>query len=59
MRRHIDPHQLSPSRPNNDKGVEQAKANGRDHEQIDGSAAWVMLRRATSFGLHTGKWRSE
>src|SRR5262245_58705136 len=36
MRCHIDPDQLSPGEPNNDEGVEQAKANGWNDEQIDG-----------------------
>ena len=36
MRRHIDPDQLAPRQPNNDEGVEQAKANSWNDEQIDG-----------------------
>src|SRR5262245_16853577 len=40
MRRHIDPNQLSPRQPSNDEGVEQVKANGRHHEQIDGGDVW-------------------
>jgi len=36
VRGHIDPHKLSPSQPDNDQNVEQVKANGRNHEQIQG-----------------------
>jgi hypothetical protein len=36
VRGHIDPDKLSPSQPDNDQNVEQVKANGRNHEQIQG-----------------------
>ena len=45
MRRHIDLDQLSPSQPNNDEGVEQAKANGRNDEQIDGCNVRHMIAK--------------
>jgi hypothetical protein len=35
----------SPSQPNHNEGVEQAKANGRDHEQIDGGHVRSPRRR--------------
>src|SRR5439155_4775274 len=43
MRRHIDPHQLSPSQPNNDEDVAQMKANGWNDEQIDGGDVRYMI----------------
>src|SRR4029077_15999831 len=51
MRRHIDPDQLSPSQPNNDESVEQAKANGRDHEQIDGGNVRCMIVKESAPAL--------
>ena len=31
---HVDPDKLAPSQPDNDHNVQQAKADGRDHEQV-------------------------
>src|SRR4051812_48353669 len=45
MRRHIDPDQFAPRQPDNDEGVEQAKANSRNHEQIDGRDMRRMIAK--------------
>jgi len=34
---HVDPDEVSPVQPDDDEGVEQVEANGRDNEQIHSS----------------------
>ena len=54
VRGHIDPDKLSPSQPDNDQNVEQVKANGRNHEQIQGCDVRRMVTQEGAPALTRG-----
>src|SRR5215468_8571913 len=43
MRCHIDPDKVSACQPNDDEGIEQVEANGRNNEQVHGADVRRMV----------------
>jgi hypothetical protein len=39
----VDPDEISAVEPDDDKGVQQVEAKGRDHEQVHGGNIWRMV----------------
>src|SRR5450631_3021091 len=50
----VDPSQVSAVEPDNDEGIEQVEANGRDNKQVHGGNFWSMITQEGSPSL-TGR----
>src|SRR5215475_9506970 len=51
----VNPDQVSTFQPDYDQSINQVEANGRDHEQVNGSDVWRMVTQERAPPL---AWRS-
>ena len=47
----VDPDEVSAVNPDDDKGVQQVEANGRNHEQVHGGNIWRMVTQESAPSL--------